>query len=70
MQSKKQIWINYVSDNLDIIEHSVKVAKINSSTIRECMAELGTELTPQELIEFTQVLEETIEYIKSKNKEK
>lgn len=69
MQSKEQIWIDYVNANMTIIEQSVKVAQKDSTKVRECMAELGTELTPKQLLQFMQKLKDTIEHIKSKHKE-
>jgi hypothetical protein len=69
MQLKEKIWIDYVKANMAIIEQSVKVAQKDGSIVRECMAELGTELTPEQLLKFMQKLKETIEHIKSKHKE-
>lgn len=59
------LWYQYVVENYDRLREAVDTISTNKKllVVREFMAEMGHEITPQELQEFAVLLEGTLEKI-------
>lgn len=67
MDEETLLWINYVKSNINCLKQAVKQSEGNLLQIRQFMSEMGVELTPEELSDFTKLLENTINYIVSED---
>jgi hypothetical protein len=70
MRKPVDIWINYCKLNYDRLKYSLSAIDnedIGLYRLREALAEIGTELTPKELMELSELIRETIQYIDKEN---
>jgi hypothetical protein len=59
------LWIKHVKSNYARLKHVMDNLSTNEQLLctREMLAEMGKEVTPDELREFSTLLKETLEYI-------
>ena len=58
-EEKKKIWMDYVRENRTMLEKAIDMYDEAWYNVRNQMAEMGAELTPDELKELTELIEET-----------
>lgn len=63
MDEATLLWVNYVKANMSCLKEAVAQSEGNVLYIRQFMSEMGVELTPRELMDFTKLLKDTIDYI-------
>ena len=59
-EEKKKIWMDYVRENRTMLEKAIDMYDEAWYNVRNQMAEMGAELTPDELKELTELIEETL----------
>ena len=70
MRKPVDIWINYCKIHYDRLKYSLSAVdneEVGIYKIRQALAEIGTELTPKELLELSELIRETLDYIDKEN---
>ena len=59
-KARRAVWLNYIRNNRKDLENAIDMYHEAWYNIRNQMAEGGAELTPNELKELTEFIEETL----------
>ena len=59
-----KVWIEHVKKNIDALEASINLADKNKFIVKNYLEELGMTVTPAQVDEFTEVIRQTIRYIR------
>lgn len=59
-EARRTIWLNHIRNNRKDLENAIDMYHEAWYNIRNQMAEAGAELTPDELKELTELIEETL----------
>ena len=61
------IWNAFLAKNYELLKKEVEHAKNNVTMTRDYMAENGYELTPSQLVEFTEWLDQSLKKFEESN---
>jgi len=68
MDSKSvKIWIDHVEKNIDSLEASINIADKYQHTVKNHLLELGINASYEEIEELTELIRQTIRYIRLAN---
>ena len=59
-----KVWIEHVKKNINALEASINLADKNRYIVKNHLEELGITVTPAQIDKFTEVIRQTIRYIR------